>query len=262
MNRAVNRAHSATNRALSNATGAKGGAALSIASWGILLLLAAFTIMLLIFLIQYLRTPCPAQGRKEFWTYLSDFDATASPCAEPEPEKEFEEREVRDEREVWNIKDQIYTFKEAQQKCKAYGSRLASKQEIVKAYNNGAQWSDYGWSQGREAYYPIQPCEYVKLRRQGLNIGPPGVNGGKFNSHLRFGANCFGIKPPGEVVNPKSSECPWPDVCQRNPDACKPLKSDHIAPFFPHKLWSTWGPEAPNAPPLYPKQNKAYNPNY
>lgn len=215
---------------------------ISIFWWILLLLIALFVILLLVFLIQYIKTPCPANGKLDFWTYLSKMNPQSSPCAEPEPEKEFEEREVKDEREVWHLSDQIYTAKEASEKCKAYGSRLATKQEMIKAYNKGAQWSTYGWSQGHEAYYPIQPCEYVKLRRQGLNVGPPGVNGGKFNSHIRFGANCFGVKPPGEIVNPKSSECPWPEVCQRNPDACKPLKTDHIAPFFPHKQWSAWGP--------------------
>lgn len=232
--------NAATNSARHVSGTSKNGGGISVTAWLILLLLAAFTILLLIFLIQYIRTSCPAAGKQEFWSYMSKLDPSASPCEESEPEKEFEEREVRDEREVWNISDQIYTYPEAKQKCKAYGARLATKNEIVQAYNSGAQWTNYGWSEGKTAYYPIQPCEYVKLRRQGLNIGPPGVNGGKFNPHLRFGANCFGIKPPGEVVNPKSSQCPWPEICQRNPSSCKPLKSDNIAPFFPGKAWSVW----------------------
>jgi hypothetical protein len=216
-----------------------GGSSWSILPWVLLLLLAGFTIMLLVFLIQYLRVDCPSPGKREFWKYLRSMDLK-NPCREPEPVKEFEEREKEDEEEVWHIDDQIYTYDEAKQKCKAYGSRLATKQELIKAYNNGAQWKNYGWSEGKEAYYPIQPCEYVKLRRQGEQVGPPGVNGGSFEPYIRFGANCYGVKPPGEIVNPKSNQCPYPEVCQRNPDACKPLKSDNISPFFPGKAWSTW----------------------
>ena len=31
------------------------------------------------------------------------------------------------------------------------------------------------------------------------------------------------------------------ELCQRNPDACKILKSDKIDPFIPDKQWSMWG---------------------
>jgi hypothetical protein len=30
-------------------------------------------------------------------------------------------------------------------------------------------------------------------------------------------------------------------ICQRNPDACRVLKSDRIDPFIPDKQWSEWG---------------------
>lgn len=236
----------AVNKAMNSNKTVGGASAMRSIFYFLIFLLLVVSLVLLLFLVQYLRTSCPETGKKDFWDYLLSFNLSGSPCSDPEPVKEYEEREIKDEEEVWNIKDQIYTFEEAKQKCKAYGSRLATKNEIANAYNKGAQWTNYGWSQGQNAYYPIQPCEYVKLRRQGLDVGPPGINGGKFNKHIRFGANCYGVKPPGEIVNPKSSECPWPDVCQRNPDACKPLKSDNIAPFFPEKLWSVWGPNSNN----------------
>lgn len=205
--------------------------------WVLLLIIAIFVIILLLFLIQYIRTPCSQTSKKNFFDYLASMNY-ADPCNEPVSVQEYEQRERKDEEEVWHIKDQVYTFDEAREKCKAYGSRLASKNEMVKAFNNGAQWTTYGWSQNKEAYYPIQACEFVKLRREGLNIGPPGVNGGKFDSHIRFGANCYGVKPPGEVVKEKDRKCPIPEVCQTNPDVCKPLKSDNIAPFFPGEQWS------------------------
>ena len=121
----------------------KGGSrGLSMLTWLVLMLLAVFTIILLVFLIQYLKTPCPpVPGKKQFLDYVWGGDPTRSPCEDPEPVQEYEEREKLDEEEVWNISDQVYTYPEAVQKCKAYGGRLATKQDMVKAYNKGAQWT-------------------------------------------------------------------------------------------------------------------------
>ena len=196
------------------------------------------------FLINYLRVPCGPNGKMSYLNYLTNMDPMATPCNPEEEIKEFEEREVRDEREVFHISDQIYTFPEARQKCKAYGAELANENQIIDAYNKGAEWVSYGWSKGQKAFYPIQPCSYAKLRRQGIKIGPPGVNGGKFRKHLRFGANCYGIKPPGSVVKPKPPHCKEYGrnmVCYRNPDACKVLDTDRIDPFIRKKVWSEFG---------------------
>ncbi len=64
---------------------------------------------------------------------------------------------------------------------------------------NGADWCNYGWSEGQLALYPTQEDSFAKLE---LNpetrgqCGLPGVNGGYFeNKNLKFGANCYGEKP-------------------------------------------------------------------
>lgn len=209
----------------------------------ILLLLAVFIIILLLFLVQYLRQPCGSSGKMDYWSYLSQMDPTGSACNPSLPEKEFEEREIKQEEEVFHVSDQIYTFPEAYEKCKAYGAELASYQQLVDYYNKGGQFTSYGWSKGQQAFYPIQPCNYVKLRRRGINVGPPGVNGGKFRPHLRFGANCFGVKPEGKKVCKKPPICEEDGeslICRRNPEACKVLDSDRISGFNPKK-WSQWG---------------------
>jgi len=242
MNKAIApAANKIANKIINKSAVATTGGGSSLVAGILLLLLAIFVVILLVFLIQYLRSPCGRDDRTGFWEYARKLDPSASAClVRPPVLADYVQREKKDEEEAWNISDQVYTYPEAREKCKAYGARLATKQDLIKAYNNGAQWTNYGWSEGGEAYYPIQPCEFVRLRREGVAIGPPGVNGGRFEHHMRFGANCYGVKPPGEIVEPKSDQCPYPKVCQRNEDACKVLKNDHIAPFFPHKQWSQW----------------------
>jgi len=207
------------------------------------LLLLGFIVILLIFLIQYVRMACPDNpGKKTFVDYLLGFDFTDSPCNPTIPEKVYEEREKKKEKEVFHISDQIYTYPEAKEKCNAYGAKLATHQQLVDSYNNGAEWTSYGWSDGQRAFYPIQPCSFVELRRKGMMVGPPGVNGGKFQEYLRFGANCYGIKPEGHVSVQKDPYCNGEtDVCRNNPEACQVSDSDTLDPFIRDKVWSKWG---------------------
>jgi len=240
MNSSSNKVINKVNNKVINRVNNKNG----IIFYTIMFLMAAFIILLLIFLINYLRIPCGSNGKMSYLMYLANMDPRISPCNPTEPVKEFEEREVKDEREVFHISDQIYTFPEAKEKCKAYGAELATRNQVTDAYNKGAEWISYGWSKGQKAFYPIQPCSYIKLRRQGINIGPPGVNGGKFKKTLRFGANCFGIKPPGSVIKPKSPICKEYGeemICMKNPNACKVLDTDRLDPFIRDKLWSEYG---------------------
>jgi hypothetical protein len=221
------------------------GSGMSLVFYSLLILLAGFIILLLVFLVQYLRTPCGAEGKKNYWSYLRGFDLS-NPCNPPIPEIKYEQREVKEEKEVFHISDQIYTAEEAKNKCAAYGAELASYQQLVDAYNNNASWSTYGWSKSG-AYYPLASCDYVRLRRQGINVGPPGVNGGKFPSTLRLGANCYGTKPIGSTICQKPPVCDEfgkTELCQRNPDACKILDNDRIGGFT-SKQWSKFddGPD-------------------
>jgi hypothetical protein len=102
--------------------------------------------------------------------------------------------------EVFNISNNLYSFNDAQSVCSALGSRLASYDEIEEAYGNGAEWSTYGWSEGQHAYFPTQKDTWRKLQQvkgHEHDLGRPGVNGGYFaNPNVRFGVNCYGVKPP------------------------------------------------------------------
>lgn len=101
--------------------------------------------------------------------------------------------------EVFHIPGNYYNYNQAQELCAAYDSRLATYDEIEEAYKDGAEWCSYGWSDGQMAFFPTQKETYKKLQNtsnEKHNCGRQGINGGFMtNPELRFGANCYGIKP-------------------------------------------------------------------
>jgi len=112
--------------------------------------------------------------------------------------------------EVFYVSDNKFTYEEAQYVCKAYDSELATYLQVEQAYNSGAEWCGYGWSAGGLALFPTQQKSWearitdpdVKKREI---CGRPGVNGGYFDPAMKFGVNCYGVKPK-EPIRPKVSE--------------------------------------------------------
>lgn len=102
-------------------------------------------------------------------------------------------------KEVFNIPGNYYSYDDARLVCKAMKSDLATYEQIEKAYNSGAEWCNYGWSEGQMALFPIQKKTYDKLQNiegHESDCGRPGINGGHFDdSNIKFGVNCYGIKP-------------------------------------------------------------------
>lgn len=102
-------------------------------------------------------------------------------------------------REVFNIKNNMYTYNDAQGICASYGARLATYQEVEDTYNNGGEWCNYGWSDGQLALFPTQSATWSELQKHPDKknaCGRPGVNGGFIdNPKVRFGVNCFGNRP-------------------------------------------------------------------
>ena len=101
--------------------------------------------------------------------------------------------------EVFNVANDTFTYQDAQAVCQAYGARLATYKEIEDAYKNGADWCNYGWSDGQNAFFPTQMSTYNQLQKtpgHEHDCGRPGINGGYVNNaNFRFGANCYGKKP-------------------------------------------------------------------
>lgn len=139
-------------------------------------------------------------------------------------------------REVFHIANQDYTFEQAKCKCESYNAKLASYDQLVDAYNDGAEWCTYGWSTGQKAYYPTQKCNWEKKGpEEKLKCGNPGLNGGFFaDPSLKFGVNCYGKKPKGRVSKLKDPVCNGGgNYCQlpQNFGASNRLETDEISPF-------------------------------
>lgn len=105
-----------------------------------------------------------------------------------------------EEPQVFYVADNVFTYDEAPAVCAAYGAELATYPQVEQAYNAGAEWCGYGWTQGGLALFPTQYKTWEKLQlEQGCSAqnacGRPGINGGYFDPTNKFGVNCYGRKP-------------------------------------------------------------------
>ena len=107
--------------------------------------------------------------------------------------------EIKFTEQVYHIPENKYSYNDARALCKAYGNRLANYKEMEHAYNNGADWCSYGWSEDQLALFPTQIAKWEKLQKvrgHENDCGRPGINGGYIdNPKVRFGVNCYGYKP-------------------------------------------------------------------
>jgi len=150
----------------------------------------------------------------DLFPFLDSTDKEDTEVEQPDtniPALEKCEPETTDdpESEVFNISNNKYTYDDAQAICKSYDATLATYDQIEKAYNNGAEWCNYGWSDGQMILFPTQKNTWNKLqeldKKRGCNsktpshkndCGRPGINGGYIaNPYVKFGVNCFGKKP-------------------------------------------------------------------
>ena len=101
--------------------------------------------------------------------------------------------------QVFNVPGNDYVYPDAKALCSAYGSRLATYKEVEDSYKDGAEWCNYGWSDGQMALFPTQQKTYDELQKiegHENDCGRPGVNGGYIaNPAVKFGVNCYGYKP-------------------------------------------------------------------
>ena len=139
--------------------------------------------------------------------------------------------------EAFHISDAQFTYDEAPAVCAAYGAQLATLEQIIDAYNHGAEWCGYGWSAGGMALYPTQKATWTELQREvdpgkRTACGRPGVNGGYFDPSNKFGVNCFGFKPKGDFKPP--APLPGTDAQQFRSAVNKfkeMLKTLNLSPF-------------------------------
>jgi hypothetical protein len=158
--------------------------------------------------------------------------------------------EIRIKNQVYNIPGNNYTFTNAKALCTAYGSRLATYQELEDSYKNGAEWCNYGWSDGQMALYPTQQNTFENLQKikgHEHDCGRPGINGGYMaNPNLMFGVNCYGNKPkitPEEEENMRNTT-PYPEtmedkIFQKRVEFWKNKASEILVSPFNYKNWSS-----------------------
>jgi len=133
------------------------------------------------------------------WDFLKKASESKTSSDSSSSTTETETETPKPKEEVFNVSNNLYTYEDAKAVCASMDARLATYDEIEAAYNNGAEWTSYGWSEGQHAYFPTQKETWQKLqdvKGHEHDLGRPGVNGGYFkNPYIKFGVNCYGVKP-------------------------------------------------------------------
>jgi hypothetical protein len=156
--------------------------------------------------------------------------------------------EAKQNPEVFNVSNNKYNYTDAKAVCKAYKSRLATYTEVEDSYNAGGEWCNYGWSENQMALFPTQHKTYNELQKiagHERDCGRPGVNGGYINNtDLKYGVNCYGIKPDktllaeklmqNKELYPKSKE----DIeLEKRAEFWKTKLDDLLVSPFNHTKW-------------------------
>jgi len=157
--------------------------------------------------------------------------------------------EIKFRKQVFNIPGNYYNYKNAEAVCKAYGANIATYDQIEKAYDNGAEWCNYGWSKGQMALFPTQKRTFDRLQTikgHEHDCGRTGVNGGYIaNPQVKFGVNCYGYKPKitGEEEDLMEKATPYPEnkqdiAFQKRVDYWKNKIDEILVSPFNYNIWS------------------------
>jgi len=157
--------------------------------------------------------------------------------------------EITFRKQVFNIPGNYYGYEDAKALCKAYGADLATYKQVEDAYENGAEWCNYGWSAEQLALFPTQQQTYDNLQKipgHGRDCGRPGINGGYIaNKQVKFGVNCYGDKP--DITNEEEElmkvTTPYPETVQdialqKKVDYWKNNINDVLVSPFNYNTWS------------------------
>lgn len=151
-----------------------------------------------------------------------------------------------EQKEVFNVGGNEFTYDEAAAVCAAYDADLATYDQVNDAYGSGAEWCGYGWTQGGMALFPTQQATWELLQQESdptkrTACGRPGINGGYFNPQNKFGVNCYGVKP-GSKGQKFPLPVPGTDPAQfdRMVDKFKGMISKFSVAAFNRDGWSEW----------------------
>ncbi len=166
---------------------------LEVLLWGVFVLLVLMNGMTYIFstdITASIKNLFSAQPEIDIVVDQEDGDMSGGDAPVPE---------IMLSKQVFHIPDNKYNYENAKAICNAYGARLATVKEMQEAYEKGADWCGYGWSDGQMALYPTQYDKWANLQKikgHEHDCGRPGINGGYIsNPNVNFGINCYGYKP-------------------------------------------------------------------
>lgn len=152
--------------------------------------------------------------------------------------------------EVFFISGNDYTYDDAPAVCAAYGSELATYDQVNDAYTAGGEWCGYGWTQGGMALFPTQQATWELLQQESdqtkrTGCGRPGVNGGYFNPSNKFGVNCYGVKPTNKTTKfplpvPGTDSASFDKLV----DKYKSMISRMTVSSFNRTGWSEWNTDS------------------
>lgn len=212
-----------------------------------------YTIIIVIFIILLLINGL-------FYFFSIDVVATIKKMFTNEPEIDIainnlkldyiqEPKIFKEQRQVFNIPGNEYSYDDAKSVCKVYDARLATYDEVENSYGSGGEWCNYGWSQDQLALFPTQKKTYNELQKikgHENDCGRPGVNGGYIaNPEVKFGVNCFGYKPKitSEEEEMMQNISPYPKTqkdieMETKVDYWKTKINDILISPFNHTKWS------------------------
>ena len=167
-----------------------------------IILLFIFILLIGIYATQYFYGIDIVAKIKNIFTNHPEIDIKVEQ-EQKEPEKkdsiDNDVSQIMKKPQVFNIPENNHIYSDAKAVCKAYGARLATYQEVEEAYNKGAEWCNYGWSDGQMALFPTQQQTFNELQKiegHENDCGRPGINGGFIdNPKIKYGVNCYGYKP-------------------------------------------------------------------
>ena len=147
-------------------------------------------------------------------------------------------------KQVFNVRENIYTLDDAPAVCGALGADLASVKQLISAHKNGADWCNVGWTKDGLAAYPIQHSTWKTLQDNNPNkrniCGKPGINLSRNDPNLLYGVNCYGVKPEpkgNEIVKNVIMSDKQRELQKKISEFQKNVNSIGISPFNTDK-WS------------------------
>jgi hypothetical protein len=155
------------------------------------------TIYILYLLLIVIIVFCTRKSKEHF----EDAEAEVDECIDEDNKivklKSKPKHKYTDKKEVFLIYNKL-NYLEAKDICKLYSGRLAKESDLDTAFQNGANWCNWGWIEGKKIAYPVQEkyWEDIEKVHKG-HCGPTaGINKiSNIDPLKKYSVNCYGIKP-------------------------------------------------------------------